>query len=104
MKPVSLMIGPALLGACLGGAAQDTNTTEQNRPATAKEAPAHFVLGYHYLTQGHNDAAAKQFEHAAGLQPSDKLSAQLRRPSDRRRECLLSSEPSLHEKRYARCD
>ncbi len=45
--------------------------------ANPQSAPAHFVLGYHYLTQGHNDAAAKQFEHAAGLQPSDKLSAQL---------------------------
>ena len=42
-----------------------------------QSAPAHFVLGYHYLTQGHNDAAAKQFVKAAGLQPSDKLSAQL---------------------------
>ena len=40
MKPVYLMIGPALLGACLSARAQDTNTPEQNRPATAKEAPA----------------------------------------------------------------
>ncbi len=45
--------------------------------ANPQSAPAHFVLAYHYLTQGHNDAAAKQFETAAGLQPSDKLSAQL---------------------------
>ncbi len=45
--------------------------------ANPQSAPAHFVLAYHYLTQGHNDAAAKQFEAAAGLQPSDKLSAQL---------------------------
>ena len=40
MKPVYLMIGPALLGACLSAQAQDTNTPEQNRPATAKDAPA----------------------------------------------------------------
>ena len=38
MKPVYLMIGPALLGACLSAQAQDTNTPEQNRPAPAKTA------------------------------------------------------------------
>ena len=36
MKPVYLMIGPALLGACLSARAQDTNTPEQNRPARRK--------------------------------------------------------------------
>jgi len=40
MKPVSLLIGLALLGTCLSLRAQDTNTPEQNRPAPAKEAPA----------------------------------------------------------------
>ncbi|MGZ3397317.1 MAG: hypothetical protein ACXVB2_24675 [Isosphaeraceae bacterium] len=40
MKPVYLMIGPALLGACLSVRAQDTNTPEQNRTAPAKAALA----------------------------------------------------------------
>src|SRR5208283_5282611 len=40
MKPVYLMIGPALLGACLSAQAQDTNTPEQKRPVPAKEGPA----------------------------------------------------------------
>ena len=45
--------------------------------ANPQSAPAHFVLGYHYLTQGHDEAAVKQFEQAARLKPADKLSAQL---------------------------
>src|SRR5271166_4859376 len=39
MKPVYLMIGPALLGACLSARAQDENKPQQSRPALAKEAP-----------------------------------------------------------------
>ena len=56
---------------------QQLRALEAYVKANPQSAPAHFVLGYHYLTQGHNDAAAKQFEQAAGLQPADKLSAQL---------------------------
>ena len=56
---------------------QQIRALEAYLKANPRSAPAHFVLGYHYLTQGHNDAAAKQFAKAAGLQPSDKLSAQL---------------------------
>ena len=56
---------------------QQIRALEAYLKANPQSAPAHFVLGYHYLTQGHNDAAAKQFAKAAGLQPSDKLSAQL---------------------------
>jgi hypothetical protein len=39
----------------------------------------HFVLAYHYLTQGHPAEAAGQFKRVVALQPSDKLSAQLLR-------------------------
>jgi hypothetical protein len=38
-------------------------------------AAARFVLGYHYLVQGHNDAAGAQFQKVAELQPKDDLSA-----------------------------
>src|SRR5208283_1467081 len=79
-----LTIGPGWNWTTLIGAYAEADVyTQQIRAleayvkANPQSAPAHFVLGYHYLTQGHNDAAAKQFEHAAGLQPSDKLSAQL---------------------------
>jgi tetratricopeptide (TPR) repeat protein len=56
---------------------QQIRALEAYLKANPQSAAAHFVLGYHYLTQGHNDAAAKQFERAAALQPADKLSAQL---------------------------
>ena len=79
-----LTIGPGWNWTTLIGSYAEADTyTQQLRAleayirANPQSAPAHFVVGYHYLTQGHNDAAAKQFEDAARLQPSDKLSAQL---------------------------
>jgi tetratricopeptide (TPR) repeat protein len=36
-----------------------------------------FVLAYHYLTQGHIDAAVAQLKEVVALAPQDKLSAQL---------------------------
>jgi tetratricopeptide (TPR) repeat protein len=56
---------------------QQLRALESYSKANPDSAPAHFVLGYHYLTQGHNEAARKQFDAAARLQPADKLSAQL---------------------------
>ena len=46
----------------------------ENNPAAA---PTHFVLGYHYLTQGNTDAALNQYREVSRIQPSDKLSASL---------------------------
>lgn len=43
----------------------------------ARSAPARFVLAYHYMTQGHAEAAARQFSQAAKLQPQDQLAAKL---------------------------
>ena len=40
-------------------------------------APARFVLAYHYLTQGHTEAAVAELEEVVKLQPADQLSAQL---------------------------
>ena len=42
-----------------------------------QSAAAQFVLAYHYLTQGHAEAAVKQFKIVSTLQPKDQLSAQL---------------------------
>jgi tetratricopeptide (TPR) repeat protein len=39
--------------------------------------PGHFVLAYHYMTQGNNDAAASQFKEVVNLSPKDALAAQL---------------------------
>ena len=38
---------------------------------------AKFVLAYHYMTGGYNDAAARQFQAVVQLNPKDQLSAQL---------------------------
>ncbi len=38
-------------------------------------ASALFLLGYHYMVQGHAEVAANQFERVTKLQPSDTLSA-----------------------------
>jgi Tfp pilus assembly protein PilF len=79
-----LSAGPGWDWTTLIGNYSDANVyTQQLRALEAfaktnpQSAPAHFVLGYHYLTQGHNDAAAKQYQEAARLQPADTLSAQL---------------------------
>ena len=40
-------------------------------------AEARFLLAYHYMIDGHNDAAAEQFKAAVRLNPQDHLSAQL---------------------------
>jgi hypothetical protein len=45
--------------------------------ANAQSAAARFVLGYHYMTEGFNDAAAEQFKQVVAISPQDSLSAQL---------------------------
>ena len=42
-------------------------------------AATRFLLAYHYLTQGHLDAAIAQLKDVTRMQPSDKVSAQLLR-------------------------
>ena len=45
--------------------------------SNASSTPGHFVLAYHYMTQGNNDAAAAQFKQVVALSPQDALAAQL---------------------------
>jgi tetratricopeptide (TPR) repeat protein len=40
-------------------------------------APVRFVLAYHYMAQGHGDAALAQFQEIVRLQPKDAVSADL---------------------------
>jgi hypothetical protein len=42
-----------------------------------QSAASRFVLAYHYLTEGHPDAALPLLKHVVQLQPKDQLSAQL---------------------------
>jgi tetratricopeptide (TPR) repeat protein len=45
--------------------------------ANPASTAGHFVLAYHYLTQGHTDAAVGQLKEGVALAPQDALSAQL---------------------------
>jgi Tetratricopeptide repeat len=79
-----LSVGPGWDWTSLIGNYNDANVyTEQLRAletyvkANATSAPAQFVLAYHYITQGHGDAAVGPLKAAVALQPNDTLSAQL---------------------------
>src|SRR5262249_42065208 len=45
--------------------------------ANPRSTSGHFVLAYHYLTQGHTAAAVNQLKEVVALTPQDTLSAQL---------------------------
>jgi hypothetical protein len=45
--------------------------------AKPESTAGRFVLAYHYMTQGHTDAAVAQFKGVVALAPKDTLSAQL---------------------------
>ena len=47
-----------------------------------ESSTARFVLAYHYLTQGHTDAAVEVLKQVVKLKPNDTLSAQLLRQLD----------------------
>jgi hypothetical protein len=50
---------------------------EAARKKEPKAAGLHFLLGYHYLTLGHQEPALKMFRAAAELQPKDAVAAAL---------------------------
>ena len=50
---------------------------EDFRNEHLESAQPRFVLAYHYLTQGHTEAAVAELKEVVKLQPSDQLSAQL---------------------------
>jgi predicted Zn-dependent protease len=77
-----LSAGPGLNWTTLVGLYPDVDTyTSQIRALEASvrsnpNSPAtQFLLGYHYLVQGHQDEAASRFENVTKLQPTDQLSA-----------------------------
>jgi tetratricopeptide (TPR) repeat protein len=79
-----LSVGPGWNWTTLIGNYDDANQyTEQIRgletfvKANPTSAPAQFVLAYHYIAQGHGDAAAGRLKQVVALQPADTLSAQL---------------------------
>ena len=50
---------------------------EQYVQKNTGKADGHFVLGYHYLTCGHNDAAKGQFQASLKINPKDAVSSQI---------------------------
>ena len=56
---------------------QQLRALEQYARVNPRSSAARFVLAYHYLTQGNNDAAVGQFRQVQILAPGDTLSAQL---------------------------
>jgi tetratricopeptide (TPR) repeat protein len=46
-------------------------SVRQNR----NDASIRFLLAYHYMVQGHKDAAAKEFQNVVKIEPTDQLSA-----------------------------
>jgi tetratricopeptide (TPR) repeat protein len=54
---------------------QQLRALEQAVRQNPDAAAPHFVLAYHYMTQGHKEQAAAQFKKVAQLQPKDTLSA-----------------------------
>ena len=56
---------------------QQLRALEGYRRANPTSAQARFLLAYHYLTDGHDDAAREEFQEVVKLQPADQLSAQM---------------------------
>src|SRR5579864_4110098 len=56
---------------------QQLRALEQYVLSNPRSTASHFLLAYHYLTQGNNDAALGQFRQVQDLAPGDTLSAQL---------------------------
>jgi tetratricopeptide (TPR) repeat protein len=79
-----LSVGPGWDWATLVGLYPDVEVyTAQLRAledycnANPGSAAARFVLGYHYLTQGHTEAAVNVLKQVVAMMPSDTLSAKL---------------------------
>jgi tetratricopeptide (TPR) repeat protein len=56
---------------------QQLRALEQYAKSNPSVAEARFLLAYHYMTAGHDNAAARQFQAVVQLNPKDQLSAQL---------------------------
>ncbi len=59
------------------GYTQQLRALEDFARSNPKSADAHFLLGYHYMTATHLEAASKQFKLAQAQLPDDKLLVQL---------------------------
>jgi tetratricopeptide (TPR) repeat protein len=79
-----LAVGPGWDWATLSSLYEDVPTytnqlrvLERHVHANPDSSQGHFVLGYHYLTCGHEDAAAKQFKEVLRITPGQKVATDL---------------------------
>ncbi len=67
---------------------------ERSTAANPKDAASQFLLGYHYMTCGHPDAAVRCFQHVVSQMPNDRVAADLLRmmepPTPQAREATSS--------------
>ncbi|HWL11146.1 MAG TPA: tetratricopeptide repeat protein, partial [Planctomicrobium sp.] len=72
--------------------------------ANPQAADAEFLLGYHYLTMGHQDDAVAMWKNVVALQPKDELSAQLVKmysaPADDAPKTDVAADPKLEKPAY----
>lgn len=79
-----LAVGPGWDWTTLSGLYTDvgiyTNQLRALEAATKQnpgDAAQHFLLGYHYMSDGYNDAAAKQFRQVTEIMPKDNVAASM---------------------------
>ena len=77
-----LAAGPGWNWATMVGLYPDVDTynnqlrdLEANVQRDPNRAPGRFLLAYHYMVQGHKEAAASEFQNVVKLEPKDQLSA-----------------------------
>ena len=56
---------------------QQLGKLEDYAAAHEGSAAEHFLLGYHYMTEGHTDAAAEQFHKVVAAEPQDVVARQM---------------------------
>lgn len=56
---------------------QHLRTLERVCLENPRASEAHFLLAYHYMTAGHTDSAAEEYQQVLAVNPSDTLSSQL---------------------------
>jgi Tetratricopeptide repeat len=69
---------------------------EANCAANPSAAPPRFVLGYHYLTQGHTQAAVAVLKRVVALMPNDALSARLVRQLELPKDQAVTSDTAAN--------
>jgi tetratricopeptide (TPR) repeat protein len=95
-----LAVGPGWDWATMGALYPDVETytgqlraLENHTKQHANEPGPQFLLGYHYMTTGHPEAAAKEFASVVKLQPKDRVAKDLLALVDKPKDSDVASAP-----------